>query len=83
MTAAGGLHGVVTPIAGLREARGAAGLQSWHPEVTLDEVRRRTGFDFDADGAAPTPFPTAREAAALGALDPDGQFERDASVSVH
>ena len=82
VTAAGGLHGVVTPIAVFVKHEGRLALRSWHPEASLDDVRRRTGFDFDAADAAPAPLPTAREAAALRALDPDGQFERDASVSI-
>ena len=81
VTAAGGLHGVVTPIAVFVKREGRLALQSWHPEVTLDDVRRRTGFELDTDGATPTPLPTAREAAALRSLDAEGRFERDANVS--
>ena len=82
VTAAGGLHGVVTPAAVFVKREGRLALASWHPEVSLDDVRRRTGFDFDAAGAAPTTLPTAREVAALRSLDPDGQFERNANVSI-
>ena len=82
ITAAGGMHGVVTPIAVFVKRDGHLTLQSWHPESSLDEVRSRTGFAFDADGATPTPLPTAREVQALRALDPEGQFERDAKVAL-
>ena len=82
VTAAGGLHGVVTPIAVFVKREGRLALQSWHPEVSLDDVRRRTGFGLAAAGAAPTALPTAREMGALHSLDPDGQFERDANVSI-
>ena len=82
VTAAGGLHGVVTPIAVFEKRDGRLALRSWHPDASLDEVRARTGFAFDASGAAPTPVPDAREIAALRSLDPDGQFERDANVAL-
>lgn len=80
VTASGGMHGVVTPIAVFVKRDGRLALQSWHPEASLDEVRERTGFAFDADGATPTPAPTAAEAEALKSLDADGSFERDAAI---
>lgn len=80
VTAAGGMHGVVTPIAVFTKREGRLVLASWHPEASLDEVRARTGFAFAADGAAPTPPPTPEERAALTALDPDGRFEADAGI---
>ncbi len=82
VTAAGGMHGVVTPLAVFVKRNDRLALQSWHPDASLAEVRERTGFEFDAMGAAPTPVPTAREIAALHSLDPDGQFLRDAKISV-
>lgn len=82
MTSWGGMHGVVTPIAVFVLRDGRLALQSWHPESSLDEVRERTGFSFDATGAVPTPPPTERERAALAALDPAGQFERDAAIKL-
>ncbi len=80
LTSWGGMHGVVTPIAVFVKKEGRLALQSWHPESSLEEVRERTGFAFDAEGAAPTPLPTAREQEALRALDPDGRFEADAAI---
>ncbi len=80
VTAAGGMAGVVTPIAVFVKRDGRQALESWHPEASLDEVRARTGFPFDAAAAKPTALPTAREVAALRSLDPLGQFERDAGV---
>jgi glutaconate CoA-transferase subunit B len=80
VTAAGGLAGVVTPIAVFTKQDGRLELESWHPETTLNEVRERTGFHFDAKDAKPTPYPTEREAEALRTLDPDGRFEQDAGV---
>ena len=82
ITAAGGMHGVVTPIAVFVKRDDKLALQSWHPEMTLGEVRDRTGFAFDPNGAQPTALPTAREVEALRSLDPDGQFERDAKISL-
>lgn len=82
VTAAGGMHGVVTPIAVFVKRDGRLALQSWHPEVTLDEVGERTGFEFDSTGATPTPLPTNREVEALRSLDRAGEFERDAKVAL-
>lgn len=82
ITAAGGMHGVVTPIAVFVKRDDKLALQSWHPEMTLGEVRDRTGFAFDANGAQPTAPPTAREVEALRSLDADGRFERDAKISL-
>ncbi|VTU29843.1 CoA-transferase subunit beta [Variovorax sp. RA8] len=81
-TSWGGFHGVVTPIAVFLKRDGRLALQSWHPEASLQEVRERTGFDFDATGAAPAAPPTQRESEALASLDPAGQFERDAAVKL-
>ncbi len=82
VTAAGGLSGVVTPIAVFVKRQGRLALQSWHPDASLDEIRQRTGFSFDAPAAAPTRPPSPREVAALQTLDPTGQFERDARISL-
>lgn len=82
VTAAGGMHGVVTPLAVFVKREGRLVLQSWHPERSLDEVVARTGFAVDARDAEPTPLPTPREIEALRGLDPQGQFERDARISI-
>lgn len=81
-TSWGGFHGVVTPIAVFVKRDGRLALQSWHPEASLEEVRERTGFSFDATGATACPQPTQRELQALAALDPNGAFERDANVKL-
>lgn len=81
-TSWGGFHGVVTPIAVFVKRDDRLALQSWHPEASLEEVRERTGFQFDATGAAPTSPPTQREREALASLDSQGQFERDAAVKL-
>jgi glutaconate CoA-transferase subunit B len=72
----------VTPIAVFVKRDGRLALQSWHPESSLEEVRARTGFAFDATGAAPTEPPTSREREARATLDAQGQFERDAAVKL-
>jgi glutaconate CoA-transferase, subunit B len=82
ITVGGGMHGVVTPIAVFVKREGRLALQSWHPESSLAEVVERTGFAFDATDAKPTAPPTPREAEALRSLDPHGQFERDAKISL-
>jgi glutaconate CoA-transferase subunit B len=79
-TSWGGFHGVVTPIAVFVKRDGRLALQSWHPESSLEEVRDRTGFGFDATGAAPATLPTDHEHEALASLDPQGRFENDAAV---
>jgi glutaconate CoA-transferase subunit B len=81
-TSWGGFHGVVTPIAVFIKRDNRLALQSWHPESSVDEVRARTGFDFDASGATVSTVPTEAETRALRDLDADGQFERDAGVAL-
>ncbi len=81
-TSWGGFHGVATPIAVFVKKNGRLALQSWHPESSLEEVKARTGFEFDSEGARPTEPPTQREIDALAALDPDGAFEHDAAVTL-
>jgi glutaconate CoA-transferase, subunit B len=82
MTSWGGMHGVVTPIAVFIKHDDRLKLHSWHPQSSLEEVRERTGFEFDSTGAEPTQPATRREREALLSLDPDGQFERDANISL-
>jgi glutaconate CoA-transferase subunit B len=82
VTGAGNMHGVVTPIAVFTRAGDRLALQAHHPAVTIDDIRSRTGFRFDAAGAAPAAPLTPREAEALRSLDPDGRFEADAGVSL-
>ncbi|CUK03245.1 CoA-transferase subunit beta [Achromobacter xylosoxidans] len=82
VTSGGGFAGVATPIAVFVRRNGRLALQSWHPESSLEEVRERTAFDFDAQGAGPTPPPTQAERCALRELDADGRFEREAAVTL-
>lgn len=77
VTAAGNMAAVVTPIAVFARKGGVLALESWNGQVTLDEVRTRTGFRFDATGAGPTAPLTGREAAALAGLDPGGAFSKE------
>ena len=80
VTAAGNLAALVTPIAVFQRCNGRLALESWHPDASLDEVRKRTGFQFEAKGAGPTPMVTSRECDALIELDPDGEFESETAV---
>ena len=80
VTAAGNLAALVTPIAVFQRRNGRLALESWHPDASLDEVRKRTGFEFDAAGAAPTPMMTERECAALREIDADGEFEAETAI---
>jgi glutaconate CoA-transferase subunit B len=77
VTAAGNLVTLVTPIAVFQRRDGRLALESWNPEVTQDEIVRRTGFKFDATGAVPTPPMTLHEHSALESLDPDGAFSAE------
>ena len=74
VTAAGNLRTVVTPIAVFQKHEGRLALECWNPQVSLDEVVRRTGFRFDAGSGNPTAPITPRERAALEELDPQGEF---------
>ena len=81
VTAAGNLAALVTPIAVFQRTTGRFRLESWHPDSSLDEVVRRTGFSFDASSAKPTPPPSPRESAALRGIDADGSFEKEAGLA--
>lgn len=82
LTSWGGFHGVVTPIAVFIKKENKLALQSWHPESSLEEVIKRTGFQFDSSGAIPTEPPSQRELDALKGLDHMGRFEADANISL-
>jgi glutaconate CoA-transferase subunit B len=70
----GGIQAIVTPLGvlGPTEGRDALRLHSFHPGVVAEEVQERTGFDIDIARASATPSPTARELAALRAVDTAG-----------
>ena len=77
VTAAGNMSTLVTPLAVFqRETKPGSRfyLESWAPAVSLDDVKQRTGFAFDAAHAQPTAPTTARESEALAQLDPSGEF---------
>lgn len=80
ITAAGGMHGVVTPIAVFIKVNNRLALSSWHPDSSLEEVTARTAFSFDSTHAVETSPPTDAEREGLRRLDPDGAFERDAGI---
>ncbi len=80
VTAAGNLAALVTPIAVFQRREGRLALESWHTDSSLENIITRTGFKFDATGAAPTCPMTERESAALRELDPAGEFEAEISV---
>lgn len=80
VTAAGNLAALVTPIAVFQRRNGRLALESWHPDSSLEEITKRTGFKFDSAGAGPTPMVTARESDALRKLDPDKAFEAEAAI---
>ncbi len=81
-TSWGGFHGVVTPIAVFLKKDNRLALQSFHPDSSIEEVISRTGFTFDHADAKPSALPTDAERDALRALDPQGQFEKDAGVTL-
>lgn len=72
VTATGNLDRVVTPLAVFRATRDGLRLEALQPGVTIEEVRRRTGFPvIPTEDCASLPPPTPAERAALDALDPD------------
>lgn len=85
VTAAGNMSALVTPFA-VFERDTAPGscfrLSSWNPASSVEAIRERTGFDFDASGSTATPVPTAAELAALARLDPDGTFADEVNGTV-
>lgn len=81
-TAKGNLQTVVTPLAVFAKRDGRLALESHNPDVSIADIRKVTGFDFDASDAAPTPGPTSAERDALFSLDPDGRFEADAAITL-
>lgn len=57
---------------------GAARLAAPYPDVSVDEVRDNTGFDFPVrEDVAPVPLPTAEMVALLRGLDPLRIHERE------
>ena len=76
--AAAGLEGgpalCVTPLAVMGFADGWMCLRSVHPHTTVEEVRRRTGFELPGDPVPVTPLPTPAEGAALEVVDPFGRL---------
>jgi glutaconate CoA-transferase subunit B len=72
VTATGNLERVVTPLAVFRATVDGLRLEGLQPGVTLEEVRRRTGFPVvPAADCGPLAPPTAAELRALDDLDPD------------
>jgi|GraSoiStandDraft_4_1057263.scaffolds.fasta_scaffold25052_4 glutaconate CoA-transferase subunit B len=80
VTAAGNLAALITPIAVFQRRNGRLALESWHPQSSLEEVVKRTGFKFDANGAGPTQEASSRERDALRELDPAFAFENEAAI---
>lgn len=80
VTASGNMAALVTPIAVFQrdlKPGSVFRLESWNPAASIDEIKSRTGFAFDASGARPTPPMTARESQALASLDPQGRFSAE------
>jgi glutaconate CoA-transferase subunit B len=80
VTATGNMAALVTPLAVFQRDTTSGSrfrLESWNPQVGVDDIAPRTGFTFERAGAQPTPPLTAREREALQALDADGRFGRE------
>ncbi len=82
ITAAGNLAALITPIAVFQRRNARLALESWHPDSSMEEVIKRTGFEVDGVGATPTLQITRREQEALASLDPDGAFASEAAIKV-
>lgn len=80
VTAAGNMAALVTPLAVFQRdiiSGSRFRLESWNPALSIEEIRSRTGFAFDASGAHPTSPITPRESEALENLDPQGRFSAE------
>ncbi|MGZ5116083.1 MAG: CoA-transferase subunit beta [Burkholderiales bacterium] len=74
VTAAGNMSTLVTPIAVFQRPTTVGGrfhLESWNPDVSVNEIEKRTGFKFDTAIARPTEPITDAERRTLAELDPD------------
>ena len=77
VTASGNMAALVTPLAVFRRETAPGSrfrLESWNLASSVAEIRRLTGFAFDDSNARATAPITEREAGALRALDPQGEF---------
>lgn len=77
VTAAGRCSALVTPLAVFHRDSGRFHLVSFRDDVTIPEIRSRTGFEFDAGGAVPTAQMTGREAEALRSIDPERLIDNE------
>src|SRR5205807_693953 len=74
---AAGATTLVTPLAVFARAHdGAFALSSYRTDLSVEDVRARTGFAFDAGEAVPTPAPTPAELKELERLDRDRVLDR-------
>jgi glutaconate CoA-transferase, subunit B len=83
VTAAGNMATLVTPLAVFQRSTNAAArfrLESWNPSVTVNDIEKQTGFEFDASNARPTDPITPAERAGLDELDPDGRFATEVNA---
>ena len=77
ITASGNMTALVTPLAVFTRDTAPGSrfrLESYNPATAPDHIARQTGFRFDATHAQPAAPVTARERAALAALDAGGKF---------
>jgi glutaconate CoA-transferase subunit B len=77
VTAAGRCSALVTPLAVFHRDTDRFHLASFRDDTTIDEIRSRTGFEFDASRAVPTAGITGREAEALDAIDPERLIDHE------
>jgi glutaconate CoA-transferase subunit B len=74
---------LVTPLAVFQRSTNAGArfrLESWNPDVTVNDIEKQTGFEFDASSARPTDAITPAEQAGLDELDPDGRFATEVNA---
>jgi glutaconate CoA-transferase subunit B len=83
VTAAGNMSTLVTPIAVFQRPTSAGSrfhLESWNPDVSMNEIEQRTGFEFDVSNARPTERITDAERRTLAELDPDRRFAMEVNA---
>ncbi|MBD3203506.1 hypothetical protein GF327_04380 [Candidatus Woesearchaeota archaeon] len=71
----GGPELMITPLCVFDFKTGKTKLRSYHPHTTIDEIRKKTGFGFKANGAKKTKIPTKQELNVLKKIDKNNELK--------
>lgn len=72
ITTSGNVYRIVTPLGMFAKIQGRLILVGKHPQVTLEEIQRQTGFAIDGTHCVDLPLPTDQELSLLKRIDPKG-----------